>query len=162
VKIALVRLDERLIHGQVAVAWTRVTGADQLVVISDEAANDEMQKILLEMAVPSGTKLLILTVEEAIDRFKEDKIPGSKVILVFKKPEDILKMVQEGVDMPVLNVGGMYHKPGRKQYRKALCLSEGDIKVLKELHNSGVKLEYQVAPMNTKEDIIGIIKDAED
>ncbi len=42
-KIALVRLDERLIHGQVAVAWTRVTGADQLVVISDEAANDEMQ-----------------------------------------------------------------------------------------------------------------------
>ena len=63
---------------------------------------------------------------------------------------------------PVLNVGGMYHKPGRKQYRKALCLSEGDIKVLKELHNSGVKLEYQVAPMNTKEDIIGIIKDAED
>ena len=156
-KIALVRVDERLIHGQVAVAWTRVTGADQLVVISDEAANDEMQKLLLEMAVPSGTKLLILTVNEAIDRLKQDKIPGSKVILVFKKPEDILKVVQAGVEIPVVNVGGMYHKPGRQQFRKALCLSEEDIRVLKELHNAGVKLEYQVAPMNTKEDVIGII-----
>lgn len=156
-KIALVRVDERLIHGQVAVAWTRVTGADQLVVISDEAANDEMQKLLLEMAVPSGTKLLILTVNEAIDRLKQDKIPGGKVILVFKKPEDILKVVQAGVEIPVVNVGGMYHKPGRQQFRKALCLSEEDIRVLKELHNAGVKLEYQVAPMNTKEDVIGII-----
>lgn len=158
-KIALVRLDERLIHGQVAIAWARVTGADQLVVISDEAANDEMQKVLLEMAVPSGTKLLILAVKEAIERFKQGKIPGSKVILVFKKPEDVLKMVQAGVEIPVLNVGGMYYKPGRKQYRKALCLSEEDLKVLKELHNFGVKLEYQVAPMNTKEDIIAILED---
>lgn len=157
-KICLVRLDERLIHGQVAIAWTRVTGADQLIVISDEAANDEMQKVLLEMAVPSGTKLLILTVKEAVDKFKQEQIPGTKVILVFKKPEDILKMVQEGVDIPVLNIGGMYYRPERKQYRKALCLSEEDIQILNKLYALGVKLEYQVAPMNNKEDVLNIIK----
>lgn len=157
-KICLARVDERLIHGQVAVAWARITGSDQLIVVSDEAAQDEMQKILLEMATPAGVKLLILPVKEAASKLKSRDLPGNNVILVFKKPEDVLYLVKEGVQIPVLNIGGMYFKPNRTQFKKALFLSEADIETLKELSSLGVKLEYQVSPMNDKEDVLMIIK----
>ncbi|WP_027417208.1 PTS system mannose/fructose/N-acetylgalactosamine-transporter subunit IIB [Aneurinibacillus terranovensis] len=151
-KIVLTRVDGRLIHGQVAVAWTRTTGAEHIMVIHDQSAKDEMQKMLLELATPSGVSLSILTVKEGVEKLKSGALTG-KYMLLFKNPHDIITLLDQGVELTEVNIGGMYHEDGKEKIDNALFVGEDDRKVLKELSSRGVHLYYQVAPMNAKEDL---------
>ena len=63
--IKIVRIDDRLIHGQIVQGWLKTVDVDKILIISDEVAGDEMQQILLSMAVPSSVKLVIKNIKDA-------------------------------------------------------------------------------------------------
>lgn len=98
--IQLLRIDERLIHGQVATAWTRQLGITAVVVANDEAAANELVTMTLRMATPPGIKVAVKTVREAVSLFHDKRTAGLKILIVVDKPCDALKLVRQVPGIP--------------------------------------------------------------
>lgn len=149
--IVFSRVDGRMIHGQVAIAWTRLLSIDEIVVVNDEITHDDTQTMLLELATPTGVNLKICTIEEATELISDDVLEGSNTMIIYRNIKDAVKMTEAGIEIGSLNIGGVYFAEGKTNYCKALCLDLEDIEDLKYLKRKGVDLFYQVAPMNKKE-----------
>ena len=91
-----VRIDDRMIHGQVAVYWCRYVGATRIMVANDEMHSNEIQKAALRMVVPPGLRSSLLDVETAAANLSSGKYNGQRVILVVRRPSDILRMLDAG------------------------------------------------------------------
>lgn len=151
--IVFSRVDGRMIHGQVAIAWTRLLQIDEILVINDDVANDDTQSMLLELAVPSGIDLNICSVDDASNMILNDELSGNRTMIVYKTLNDAVRIMEKGINVGAINIGGMYYEEGKTQYAKALCLNDNDINDLRKLRNKNVELFYQIAPMNDKEDL---------
>lgn len=103
---AHVRIDNRLVHGQVTVAWTRRLGVRRLVVCNDEVAADDVQRALLPQAA-RGLPTDVLTVAGTVA-----ERPGAGVMIVVKHPEDVFRLVEGGLRPAVVNVGNVAPRPG--------------------------------------------------
>lgn len=155
--IVFTRIDGRLIHGQVAVAWIRNVGAEKIIVIDDETANDEMQSMLAELAAPSGVTVKIYGLAEGAESIKDNRETKQKTMLIVKEPITILKLIEKGVRLDSINVGGMYYKTGKEKIDKALFVDDHDRRVFNQLREKGVELFYQMAPMHKKKDIFSLL-----
>ena len=91
--IKLFRIDERLIHGQIAIKWSRHTGVDHIVVANDSAAKSDIIKKSLMMAAPSGIKTAIKTVDDSIKLLNDPRCEGLKILVLVNCPSDALKVV---------------------------------------------------------------------
>ncbi len=155
--IELARIDERLVHGQVAYSWSVAYDVDTIMVVDDVCAKNEMQKMLINMAVPKGKKGLIFTTDEAILYFKDGKDSNEKIFIVVKGPNTYLNLVKGGVKLNSINVGGMYFKPGKKQLSKTVYVDEEDIKTFKEMESLGVESEIRTSPSDKSINIYNLI-----
>ncbi|EUJ52702.1 Fructose-specific phosphotransferase enzyme IIB component [Listeria fleischmannii FSL S10-1203] len=113
-----VRIDERLIHGQVATMWTNTIKATRIMIVDDGVVKSEIEKTALKTAVPSGVKLSILTTQGAIKNILAEKYVGQKVFLIVKNPRVLKELVDGGVTLPQINVGNMSTKKDSKQIKK--------------------------------------------
>lgn len=156
-EIVNTRIDERLIHGQVAAYWTRSLGATRIVVVDDFAAKDQVQKMALKMATPKGVKLSILTVPTAAQNLIDRKYEGDKVFLIARSPGTLLKIVEAGFPLKTVNVGNMSSKHGSVQVRKTVGVTKQDVEDFKKLIEKGVKLTAQMIPSDDADDFIPII-----
>ncbi|GGP07777.1 PTS system mannose/fructose/N-acetylgalactosamine-transporter subunit IIB [Oceanobacillus neutriphilus] len=153
--IALTRIDERLIHGQVAYSWSVAYQVDEIVVVDDVLVHDEMQRMLLEMAVPEGKKFQLLSVEEASNYFKsENKL---NTFLVVKGPQTILDLVNQGVHFEEINVGGMYFKEDKIEITKTVYLNEEEKMIFRDLASKNIYLDVRTAPSDKSIDLISRI-----
>jgi len=154
--IVLVRIDNRLIHGQVATAWTNFVGANLLVVPNDDVAKNEMRQSLMDMATPQGVQTRYFSVQKTIDVIH--KASDKQIIgLIVETPQDVLRLAEGGVPISMVNIGNMHMEPGKKQISKAVCVNQDDIDVFKKLSSMGIKLEIQRVPAEGKEDILKLI-----
>lgn len=142
--ISLFRIDERLIHGQIAYSWSTAYPSDQFMVIDNELAVDEFQKGLLEMAVPSGKSFQVLDTQAAIEYLKQPDFP--RTLIVVKGPETIVDLINGGVKLQSINVGGMYFRSDRKEYTKTVYLNETEVDWLKQIAAAGVALDLRTTP----------------
>lgn len=142
----LVRIDDRLIHGQVMTGWLKVTGAKKIIIADDFVAKDKFSLQLFKMAAPSGITVEALTVEDTARALTEDNGTDEKVIVLCKTPREPKKLLELGVKFDKLNVGGVGAKPGRKPFYRNISLSEEEISTLKEIARSGVKVEFRIVP----------------
>lgn len=145
-KIANVRIDERLIHGQVAAYWTRALNADRILVVDDFAAKDQIQKMALKMATPQGVKLSILTVPTASKNLLDKKYEGENVFVIVRNPKTLEAMVDEGMVFEKVNVGNMSSKHGSVQVRRSVGVTPADVESFKKLLDKGVALTAQMVP----------------
>jgi mannose/fructose/N-acetylgalactosamine-specific phosphotransferase system component IIB len=121
--------------------------------VDDLCAKDEMQRMLIGMAIAKDKNGRIFTVDEAIQYFREGKDLKEKAFLVAKDPDVYLRLVKGGVNIKSINVGGMYYKPGRKQFTKSIYADEAQIRVFKELQALGVKSEIRTSPKDKSIDL---------
>lgn len=155
--LVLTRVDNRLIHGQVATAWTQHSGANLLVVPNDQISTDTTRQSLMDMATPTGVQSRFFTIEKTINILH--KAADRQIIaLIVETPQDVLKLVEGGVPIKTINIGNMHMSDGKKQISKSVCVDEDDIKTFKRLEKLGVKLEIQRVPTESKEDIMDLIK----
>ena len=145
-KVELARIDDRFIHGQVLTKWVKLRTVERIIVVSDAVANDEMRKTLVLSVAPSNIKASAVSVDKMARAYKSPKYNDTKAMLLFENPEDILRLVQQGVDIKEVNVGGMRFETDRKQITKAVSVREADIQAFEELHNLGVNLELRQLP----------------
>jgi PTS system mannose-specific IIB component len=156
-EIVNIRIDERLIHGQVAIVWTNTVGANRIVIIDDGTVKDDIQKPLLKMACPAGVKLSILSVATAIKNLTANKYDGDKIFIVVKKPKALLELWDGGFHFKAVNVGNMSGKEGAIQVKKAVCVTHDDIMVFKALDSYGVKLTAQMVPYDEEMKLMELI-----
>ncbi|PTX53990.1 PTS system N-acetylgalactosamine-specific EIIB component (Man family) [Melghirimyces profundicolus] len=153
--ILLTRIDNRLIHGQVAVTWSNHVGANLIVVANDEVAGDSIQQSLMDMAV-SGMETRYFTIQETIDKIglaSEEQ----KIALIVKTPQDVLKLVKGGVPIRRVNIGNMHYSEGKEQLTSTVSVDEDDKKTFRELHELGVQLEIRRVPSEKGQNIISLI-----
>lgn len=142
--IKLARVDDRLIHGQVMTAWLQYTSASRIIIIDDGTAADEFTKTIISMAVPRNIDLEILTVNGAASYIKEsDDTPA---ILLAKTPEAFLKLVESGINLKEVIVGGMGASKDRSRLHKNIAASDEERKTLKELIDRNISVKIQVIP----------------
>jgi len=152
--LKLVRIDDRLIHGQVVVGWVRFLNANHIIVADDAVAKDVMQKALYEMVVPRELTVSILTLAETAERFHQNEYGNDTVILLVSRPIDGLALVNLGLPMKSINVGGMRFEPGKHQITKSVSVGDEDCTILKQLAVKGIEIEGRAVPTDEKLDII--------
>ncbi|MBA7510049.1 PTS system fructose-specific EIIB component [subsurface metagenome] len=156
--MVLVRIDDRLIHGQVVENWMKFLKINHVIVVNDFVANDRMQKTLFSMAVPDHAKISILTITQAKEAILNGQFEGDKTMLLLVSPQDVLNLINKGVRIKEVNVGGMHYSPDKRQILKAISVSKEDIQAFQELDKLGVYLEARMVPNDEKIDIMKIIK----
>jgi len=145
-KIVLVRVDDRLIHGQVAVGWTRTVGATHIVVANDQVAKDNTQKMLLKMATPIGVKSSILSVADAAAQLAAEKFGNDKVIVLVRDPQSLLGLMEGGFTLDKVNIGNVRMAEGRDRLIKEVAATPEEVDAWKKLDEAGVSLEAMWLP----------------
>lgn len=140
-KIVLVRVDDRMIHGQVAVGWTRLVGGTHIIVVDDEVAKDNTQKMLLKMATPVGVKSSVLSVQEAAALLNSGKLGNDRVIIIVRGPGTLLGLIASGVPIPKVNIGNVRMSEGRERLTKEVAANSEEIMAWRQLDAQGVELE---------------------
>ena len=104
--VVMARIDNRLLHGIIVTQWAPVSGATRVMVIDDKVAGDEVLKSTMRMARPAGMAVSIISEQTALKNFAAGKYDREKVFVIAKEPETMLRLVESGVDLPSLVVGG--------------------------------------------------------
>lgn len=151
------RVDERLIHGQVATVWTNSLGAQRIMVVNDLAVKDQIQIGALKMAKPVGVKLSILSKRKAVEKIVDGKYDDEKVFLITKNIEDMAYLIDNGVPLKQFNVGNISKKDGAKAIKKSVALTQADIDVAKRLIEKGVNITAQMIPSEPNESILSFL-----
>lgn len=157
--IANIRVDARLIHGQVATMWTRELSVTRIMVIDDQIVKSDVQKATLKNAVPGGIHLSILTVKGAAQRIKKGQYAGQRVFIIVKHPDILSKLLEEGVSFNEINIGNMSMTEGARQIAKSVAVTADDIELLKRLSEKGVRVYHQMVPNDKQEDFVSMIKE---
>lgn len=148
--ILLTRIDNRLVHGQVGVTWVKSLGANLIVVVDDNAANNDVEKQLMEVvAKSSGVGIRFFTIEHTIDIIHKAS-PAQKIFIVCKTPETAKKLVDGGVPIKEINIGNMHFSDGKEQMSKKVYVDQKDRENIKYLEDLGIDIYIQDVPGDKK------------
>ncbi|UOQ49636.1 mannose/fructose/sorbose PTS transporter subunit IIA [Gracilibacillus caseinilyticus] len=158
----LARIDSRLLHGQVATAWTKNTQPTRIIVVSDEVAKDDLRKKLIQQAAPSGVKAHVVPINKMIELAQDDQhFGGQRALLLFENPHDVLRAVEGGVPLETINVGSMAHSTGKVQPNKVLAFNQADIDAFKKLKEAGMQFDVRKVPNDSKGNMDDILQRAQ-
>jgi PTS system mannose-specific IIB component/fructoselysine and glucoselysine-specific PTS system IIB component len=144
--IVKMRIDDRLLHGQIAYSWRAALSYDAVVIASDEAASDEVRKSIIKMATPSGVRLAVRSVVDAATLLKNEKLKKLKVFVIVGNPKDAYRLYQLIDETPCLNIGGMQKAEGKVAFSKAVFVSEEDIEYLDKINQASIEMEVRQVP----------------
>lgn len=141
-----IRIDDRLIHGQVATRWSTGLKVNRIMVIDDAVANNDAEKSILRMAAPAGVNTSILTFDKAVANIQNGNYEGQRVMLIVKSPVTLVKMMQAGVELLPVNIGNMSNRPGTTQYKKSVSMTPEEKAAVDSLLKAGIKVTAQMVP----------------
>ena len=156
--ISLVRIDNRLIHGQILEAWVPFIKASCIVVADDDVANDFFRESVVKMAVPSQIEVVVNGIQEFSKNHSYNEKEGKKTIVLFCNVCDALRAYRFGFRFEKLNVGNVHSEDGRKCCTPTVYLSEMDIEDLRFLVDLQVKVELRSLPRDKPVDFSDMIK----
>lgn len=150
---AHVRIDNRLIHGQVTVAWTRRLGVRRLFVCNDDVAADELQRMLLPQAA-RGLPTEVCTVAETLAA----EI-GVGVMIIAKDPADAFRLVEGGLHPEVVNVGNVAPRPGTAytMVARSIAVTADEADAYRKLAAAGVSLVTQLMPHDKPAEFVPLL-----
>ncbi len=143
--IALYRIDDRLVHGQVMTAWARIFNISKIIVVDDATAKNSFLCDVMKMAVPSGCSVEILTVADAVPVIQAGGA-GEKAIVLVKGPKTLQELHEQGIPMKEINVGNMGAGPGRKAVMRSTQLTKEEYDTLVRLAGKGIRVYFQMLP----------------
>ncbi|GIM32034.1 PTS galactosamine transporter subunit IIB [Paraclostridium bifermentans] len=155
--IVLTRIDNRLIHGQVATMWSSSVGANLLLVANDEVSKNEFRQGLMDMAAPSFAQTRYFSIEKTINIINRAS-ESQHIAIICETPQDVLKLVEGGVPIKKVNIGNMHMAQGKRQVSKAVCVDDNDVDAFKKLKALGVELEIRRVPSESAESIDELFK----
>lgn len=160
--IALMRIDNRLIHGQVALIWTKHLGVNRIIVANDEIVKNEVQVAALKMACPSTAKCSVLSVEDSISVLNDPRAEKLKIFIVVNNPTDARRIVEKVPSVPLVNISNYGHLGKDLQERTKITdtvfVTDSDLEDIARIEATGVRFQYQVVPANPPQDVYELIR----
>ena len=142
--LRLVRIDDRLIHGQVVAGWLRALGAQRIVIVDDATARDEFLREVLTLAAPQGVPVEVCGLADGAQRLTALAAAPEPVIVLARMPRTVLALRRAGVPIEVVDLGGMGAGPGRRRLHRTISVSPEEIRELRELEQMGTRVEVQI------------------
>lgn len=148
--IKLLRVDHRLLHGQVAFSWTQFLGVDCILIANDSLMTDELRKTTIKLAKPQGVKVVMKNIEDSINAINSGVTDKYKLFVVVESIEDAEKLIKGTDKFKVLNLGGIKAREGTRNISKAINVTPKEEEILKELINLGIEVEIRQIPNDQK------------
>lgn len=160
--IKMMRVDDRLIHGQVAVMWSRELGIERIIVASDKIASNAIQVSALKMAAPAGVKAAILPIEKAVGILNDPRSENMKILVLSNDPEDLKRVLERISEKPVLNVANYGRIGGgslsdKEKIAESLYVTPRDKEILHEIQGLEVEVIHQPLPSDPRKDLIKML-----
>lgn len=150
-KVDLVRVDDRLVHGQVVLGWTRALGVSHILIADDKAATDSLQRSLMTMAAPSGVSISICSIAEAAAELNSGE--NTHTLVLVRGPKELKALRDAGASFDKVNVGNVHTGPGRVKLTKEVHATQEELGIWRGLAEAGIALEAQWLPGQNKTDI---------
>lgn len=144
--IKLLRIDDRLVHGQVAYAWTGALDANMILVSNDTVVHDEFKKMTLNLATPAGVKLVTKSVEDSIKFLNSPESKNVKIFVLVDNSADALRLAKGVNELKTVNIGGIRMSNGKKMKTPAVALDDTDIANFMEIEAMGIEVEIRQVP----------------
>jgi PTS system mannose-specific IIB component len=142
--LKLVRVDDRLIHGQVVAIWLRALGAKRIVIVDDKTARDEFLREILMLAAPPGVPVEVHDVAGGTERVRGLVADPEPVFVLMRSPLTAVKLREAGIEFPLLNVGGIGAGPGRKPLYRNISASPEEMEAMRQLEAMGTRVELRI------------------
>lgn len=162
IKYVLARIDTRLLHGQVATAWTKSTNPDRIIVVSDSVAKDDLRRNMIEQAAPPGVKANVVPINKKIEVSKDPRFGGMRALLLFETPQDVVRVLEGGMDLKEVNLGSIAHSTGKVVVTRAVAMDNSDLEALETIKNMGVSVDVRKVPADSSENFDNMLKKAKD
>ncbi|MCT6902763.1 MAG: PTS sugar transporter subunit IIB [Lactobacillus sp.] len=144
--ISVVRIDDRVIHGQTMTRWTKARPVDGILVVGDNIAHDKLRRKVLKAAA-NDLKVGIYTVAEASEKIKKGIESKKKFFLISDSPKTFAQMTDMGIDFgKVLNVGPMNTRPGTKVLGRTVAIDQDDYNAFEDIAKHGIDIQFQLLP----------------
>lgn len=157
-EIGLARIDDRLIHGQVATRWTKESRVSRIVVVNDDVAKDSVRSTMLKSVAPPGITAHVVDVEKMIRVYNNPEYAGERMMLLFTNPTDVVRLMEAGVEFKSINVGGMAYKDGKKMITSAVAVDEKDIEAFKVLDAKNIELDVRKVSNDSRQYMMDLLK----
>lgn len=148
--IKLVRVDHRLLHGQVAFSWTQSLGVDCILIANDDVPQNDIRKTTIKLAKPAGVKLVIKNIEDSIQALQSGVTDKYKLFIVVESVSDAYKLAKSCPEIKHINLGGMKVREGTRNISKAVNITSDEEVLVKELVAEGVDIEIRQVPNDKK------------
>ena len=155
--IKLVRVDHRLLHGQVAFAWTKNLSVDCILIANDEVAADKLRMAALRMAAPAGVKVVIKNIVDSVAAIQSGKTDKYHLMIILESIKDADRLTDKLRMIKHVNLDGVKKEEGKKQISMAVFVSEEETKLLRNMHDRGVELEIKMVPEDKSQDAMKLI-----
>ncbi len=152
-----VRIDGRLIHGQVANLWVPKLDISRVMVVDNDVSDDPIEKSGLKLATPAGVKLSVLPIEKAAKNILDGRYDSQRVFIVARRPTVLLDLVKAGVTIEKINVGNMSQTSETRSITKSINVVDSDIKAFEELNDLGIKLTAQMVPNDPEQNFMSLL-----
>ncbi|KAE8127243.1 MULTISPECIES: PTS system mannose/fructose/N-acetylgalactosamine-transporter subunit IIB [Bifidobacterium] len=157
-KIKLLRIDSRLIHGQIANNWVGTVGVQTMIAACDSAAHDNLRKTLLMQVGREPTKTFVLDIAKTLRVYNNPKYADLDVLMVVETPQDVIRLMDGGIPVTEVNVGGITYKEGMTRVTESVSVGKAEIEAFQELHRRGIKLEVRQLPSSSHSDMMDDLK----
>lgn len=154
------RIDNRLIHGQVVVSWIRAESARTLMVANDAIARDDFQRSILLAVAPPSIQVVILTIEDALAYVASPEHAQERIFLLVSNPHDALRLAEGGLPLRTMNVGNMAFHAGARRVSNTVFVTPDDVQNFVRLHEAGIELTCQMMPTDRPNDFMRMLAGA--
>jgi PTS system mannose-specific IIB component len=154
------RIDNRLVHGQVVVSWLQAERADTILVANDVIAGDEFQRTMLLAVKPPSVHEIILSIDDTLAYLNDSSHAGEQIFVLVKDPSDALRLHRGGIGVQVMNVGNMAFAVGSKRVTRTVFVTDSDIEAFSALHDEGVELTARMMPTDRRNDFLQLLREA--
>lgn len=155
--VSLVRIDDRLIHGQIVHVWIEFSKAQTLLVADDTVVKDRMQQVMLKLAAPKTIKLELLSIKDAAEYIRTH---DENIFLILRNPKTMLDLINEGIELKEINLGNISmtkSATGRKTLLKNIHVEQTDVDCLRAIAAKGVSIYIKLVPDDKPIDAIELI-----
>lgn len=154
----LVRIDDRLIHGQVATRWTKESKVSRIIVVNDDVAKDQVRSTMLKSVAPPGVTAHVVNVDKMVRVYNNPEYGNDRVMLLFTNPTDIVRLLDAGVPMQSINIGGMAYREGKKMITSAVSVDQQDIEAFKNIAARNIELDVRKVSNDSRQYMMDLLK----
>lgn len=153
-----IRVEERLIHGQVVTRWLQALKPDRIIVVDDEVSQSDFQKQMLKIATPQGYKLSIFGVDRCIERLAENPYGDEAVFFLIKDVDTVKRLLEKGMLIEKVNIGNIGGKEGKQLIKQGVSMSKEEMETVLQMYEKGVQFRGKMVPEDPDVDIIQLIR----